>query len=322
MKQRTYLWINALSICVGFVLIALVMSWISVTESLLYLKQLDSAYIAPILVFGVLATVVRAARYYHFFPVPGRLRDLYTAFAYIRAANYALPLGLGEPISLVLLKKRNLAPSITKTMPAWILFRVCDVLSILLLGAGLSFFTALPETGWLKNWSQILFLALIAVTVLIRLYWTRIRSLGTQFRARFGDGIFGDQVAKFSLGLGHISSARSVFFCFVASLAVWLFNIALIVCGLLAFSVPVSIAVAGLASTIALAFSIMPIRPPLGIGIHESVWVGLLILAGLDKEQALAGAIAARSALIFVIVAESMICFSIDVLLGQSGELE
>jgi uncharacterized membrane protein YbhN (UPF0104 family) len=83
-------------------------------------------------------------------------------------------------------------------------------------------------------------------------------------------------------------------------------NVGVSLLALWAISLPISLSTGTAITVIAQAVSTLPFRPPLGIGLQESVWTGLLVLNGLDSEMAFAGALAVRASQISIIAIETV----------------
>ena len=96
-----------------------------------------------------------------------------------------------------------------------------------------------------------------------------------------------------------------------ASLLIAALNVAVTVCALFALSLPISLPAATAIAVIAAAMSALPFRPPLGIGLQEFVWTGLLVLVGVDSEHAFAGALSVRAAQITIIAIETVVATGI-----------
>jgi uncharacterized membrane protein YbhN (UPF0104 family) len=234
---------------------------------------------------------------------------LYVVFVYMRALTYILPFRLGEPASLYMLKRAGLVSSMSAVTPAWVLFRVGDgVALIVLLLPAVAFM--LPDDNYAIAWVSGLAVATCAVVVFLGGFWGH----GIELLSRYLASHQGRLAAVFDelrIGLVKIKSRSRIAWAGALSLLIAALNVFVCVFTLWSLSLPVSLATGTAIAVIAQAIGTLPFRPPLGIGLQESLWTGLLVLAGLDGEQAFAGALAVRAAQMAIIAAETIVATAI-----------
>jgi uncharacterized membrane protein YbhN (UPF0104 family) len=230
-------------------------------------------------------------------------------FIYMRGILYILPFRLGEPISLYMLKRWGLVPSVSSAAPAWALFRTGDGLALLiLLLPALAFM--LPDNEQAISWASGLAVSTCAAVLLLGIFWgPGIEKFSHYLASR--QGRFAATFGELSGGLAKIRSRSRVAWACAISLLIASLNVLVCVLALWCLSLPVSLATGTAIAVIAQAMSALPFRPPLGIGLQESVWTGLLVLAGLDGEQAFAGALSVRVAQIATIAIETLLATAI-----------
>jgi uncharacterized membrane protein YbhN (UPF0104 family) len=275
-------------------------------------------YLAAAVIFGLATTVGRVARYCLFFPFRSQLPQIYVVSVYMRGLTYILPFRLGEPVSLYMLKRWGLVPTMSIAAPAWALFRLGDFLSRLVFLPPVFAFM-LPNEANAAAWGVV---ALAASTCIAIVFLGTLSKRSIEILSRYlprYDGRLAAILNELQLGLAKIKSRSRIAWSVAASLFIAASNIAVNVFALWALSLPISLATGTAIAVIAQAVSVLPFRPPLGIGLQESVWMGLLVYAGLDSEQAFAGALSVRATQIVVMTIETMIALTVNFVSRKSA---
>ena len=123
----------------------------------------------------------------------------------------------------------------------------------------------------------------------------------------------GKMLSNFRTGLLRVDS-RAVLISLILGILIWSLNIGGGVLALKAFQVKLSFAECALVSILATALNLLPIRPPLGIGTSDVIWVGTLVLFGVSLESAVSLNIALRLYQIFILLIDGVVGTTI---LGQ-----
>jgi uncharacterized membrane protein YbhN (UPF0104 family) len=279
--------------------------------------RVDWRYVWAAFAFGFATTGGRVARYCLFFPFTARVRLLYVVFAYIRGVNYILPFRMGEPVALYMLKRSGLVSSMSAAAPAWLLFRVGDVLALLIL-----LFPALalilPDWGNATASLALLTLSAGAAIMLLSTAWQPGIEMLLGFLKRHV-GRLSASLDELQLGFATIKSRSRIAWSVALSLVIASLNVIVSVCAIWSLSLPVSLPTGMAIAVTAQAMDALPFRPPLAIGLQESVWTGLLVLAGLDSEQAFAGALSVRSMQMAVIAAETVVATGLGFVLVRTA---
>lgn len=316
MKARSQIALSVAGLVAGVSLLAALAYQFSFSTIVGLFQDIGWHYVVAALLFGFFTTFARVARYCLFFPFKDRLRLLYVTFVYIRAALYVLPFRLGEPVALYMLKRFGLVPTVSSAAPAWTLFRLGDVLALLILLLPALPFMPPNESNtyvWFVGISGLILIGLVLLSTWR--YW--VEMLSRQLARHTGrlSGVFSELRRGLETTTSHARIALSV----VVSLLITTLNVFVCVFALWALDLPISLA-AGIAITVvAQATNSLPFRPPLGIGLSESVWTGLLVLSGLSNDQAFAGALAVRFLQLALIVFETAVASVMSFLLPQDS---
>jgi uncharacterized membrane protein YbhN (UPF0104 family) len=263
-------------------------------------------------VIGLVATVIRAARFNYFFRSRGRLVELYGVFALLRLINYVLPFRSGEVAALFLLKKRNLSPTVAETSPVWVLLRVADVAALLtllaaMLNVGVSAYATEGTVVWVTALLAALSILLLALAP---------KLLGLLF-ARYHDNASGrwlaSRLSSVAAGLGRFQGKMAVVWALVPAMLLWLVNIGVAVLSLYALNAPLTFVEAATASTAVLTLNLLPIRAPLGIGTGEAAWAGVLVVFGTPLSMAIALAIGVRLIQMLLVGVDGLLGMGISV---------
>ncbi len=293
----------------GGALVAAIAYQLSLQGVIDQLERADWRFLPAIVICGFATTTARLARYCLFFPYRSHIALLYVVFVYMRGLTYVLPFRLGEPASLYMLKRAGLVSSMSAVAPAWVLFRIGDAVAlIVLLLPAVAFM--LPHDTHAIAWVSGLTVATCAVVVLLGGFWRHWIDLLSRYLASH-QGRMAAIFDELRLGLAKIKSRSRIAWLGVLSVLITALNVVVCVFALWSLSLPVSLATGTAIAVIGQAIGTLPIRPPLGIGLQESVWTALLVLAGLDGEQAFAGALAVRAAQVAIIAAETIVATAI-----------
>lgn len=279
----------------------------------------DRLQLAPLLaavLLGLLTTQLRAWRYQLLVPVAsGRRLELYGAFASMRFLNFVFPFKSGELIFLALLKKMRLAPGVLEILPAWGIIRVMDVCILALLSAGAAWInpvdssfqslrTLLPPT------------ALTALLGLVILLTVSDRLPDHLIPAKLRTAL--DAVRR---GIQQVRRGSALAGCAVLSLLVWTAMGGIVALAHDAFGGPLSAADAFGVGILLLAFSMLPIHPPLGLGTADAALAGLLILAGLPEPEAIALALSIRILLVGIVCLDGLLGSALLILFQPSNAM-
>ncbi|MBL27015.1 MAG: hypothetical protein CMM50_05620 [Rhodospirillaceae bacterium] len=278
---------------IGVGLFALVASRISIDALVDRLDQFDPLYVVAALLIAFGSTVTRAVRYQYFFPAPGRWFDLCLLFSLIRAANFVLPFRSGEVLALYLLKKFGFAPTLAELSPTWIMFRVYDLVALMFIFA-LMFVLVSSDGAIGAGVAYEAGAAVLFAVALVAGFHVAVRLLPRMVGFGGTHGWMAGRIRAVASGLDRIRSFDALALAFFGGIGVWLANVSIMVCGLLAFNIDVPLLQGAFAATAVLAVNLLPIRAPLGLGTSDAVWVGMLMLVGLNEQEALLGAIAVR----------------------------
>jgi uncharacterized membrane protein YbhN (UPF0104 family) len=304
---------------VGAGLIVWLAAQLSVDAVMASFTDLEWWCVGILLMCGMATTACRVLRYGLFYPVLRRWFDVYGVFVYVRALNYVLPFRLGEPVALLWLKRWDLAPSVSGLVPVWTLFRLTDFVAVFVV---LVVSNVIPLSGRLdaagSAWLLPISIIVCAASVLCAAFWRQLASLAS-YRLASYKGQLAIIMSNVRLGIELIGTRRAAAGSLAMSLFIAGLNIAASLCALWAISVPVAATTGVGIGAIALVLSAIPLRPPLGLGLNESIWTGLLVLAGVAPDQAFAGALAVRAAQIAIIVLEVSIVSIFAFRLNRGG---
>jgi hypothetical protein len=204
----------------------------------------------------------------------------------------------------------------TVAAPAWALLRVGDALALLiLLPPALAFI--LPNEMQVTAWAVGVAGAIVIAIIVLGTFWRHSLEMMSSYLARY-EAKWAALIRALQIGLLHIKSRSRIAWSGAISILIVALNILVSLYSLWCLKLPVSFLTGAAIAVIAQAVSTLPFRPPLGIGLQESVWAGLLVLTGLGNEQAFAGALSIRATQIAIIAAETLIATAIILPLTRS----
>lgn len=259
------------------------------------------------------STVVKALRFNCVFPSKGRQIDLYASFALIRVLNSIFPFKSGEIIGLDYLKQKNLSPNIAEAAPAWLCLRIADVLAI-----GVWFIVSYHTTSLIAGyginpWGLSGAFGMVLASAMI--------TAGLAFRAQNQqkwfrrDSWITGRLKAFSDGLAHIKKIRLHVRIVSWSLVIWALLIISTTYAQMAFGSSLSFKNCFFISVIALAVGVLPVHAPMGLGTEDTVWTGLMMLAGVEVNHAIAIALNIRLIILMLVLLDGIIYIIISALL-------
>lgn len=325
-----------LSLTAGIALAVVLISQISLEDLAKGLAQVSFTLFIAAIPCRLASNLVRTARFAYFFPgdgmsfrmfgaialsevsnyvvpfriaVGGKLLRLFGTFALIRVTNYVVPFRLGEVVSVYLLKKLGFTASVAETAPIWIFFRLCDFIALALIASSAFLVFTIPtgiETHLGIGVIAILagFGVVVGVTPLI------VRTIDSRQWLQNSAWI-GSKYASIKDGMAKIRSFKAFAISLICAVLIWTFNIAGSVFALLAFGAPLTIGECILASILVTFTGLLPIRPPLGLGVTDVVWVAVLSLLGVPFDQAVVLSIGTRLAVMAAVLIDAVLSATI-----------
>jgi uncharacterized protein (TIRG00374 family) len=312
------LWI---SLALGTVIFYVLLKQVSGPELLEGFRNASIPLFLAALPFGLASNLIRALRFRFFFPAKRQLLNLFGAFATIRIINYVVPFRLGEGISVVFLKKLGFSPSIAETAPVWVFFRFCDLTGLLIIAIAVGFTAALPADFQQHFHMSILVLAVVTA-ILILLTFPVVRYLNrTRSSTSSGHQWFQSRINEIRSGLSRIQSYYAFMICQVSAILIWLMNILGAAVALFAFGAPLSPIDAFLIATLVTLIELLPVRPPLGLGVTDTIWSGLMIGFGVPLDQAIIIALGVRLVVTATVLLDAGIAIVISMLTAPTSEV-
>jgi len=302
-RIRPWVWVGG-----GSVLFAYLLTRISFQDLSELIRRANAGLLVLAVVVGLAITAVRAWRYAFFFPPGERRFLLYRVFAMLRLLNYALPLRSGELITLGMLKRHGLAPTIAEASPVWLLLRITDFVALLVLMCIAVILDA--NDGHTTSVMRESYLLMGAASVgVVGVLWLIGRKFARQPHEEPGEGWLQRRLHTFRLGLHRVSSVRTNLLTVALGLVIWAGNVGSFVLVILAFPVEIPWDAAMMATCIALGINLLPLRAPLGLGTGDAAWTGAFILYGLPTDQAIALTLAVRLVQMVMIGIDGLVGF-------------
>lgn len=288
----------------GIVLLFLLFQEVTILDiaKVFYKINLNFFFIAVTISFVI--TFIRVIRYKIYFPSLNRWMKLYGGFAFLRLMNIALPFRSGELVFLSILKKYRLAPSIIEAASVWFIIKTTDLLSFSLL-----FFTAMGLVSFSFRakldfeWIRWCLVGISGIALIVMIYLPFIAS---KISYSDGGGLIIRKIEQFSKGIKKAQNLKTFFITVIISIMIWGAQIIFTTCLQLTFGAPLPLASCLIISVSALAFSLLPIHAPMGIGTGESVWAGLFFVSGIESAQAIAIAINIRLVILMLTLIEGL----------------
>lgn len=272
---------------VGVCLLLLLLTQLDLRELASRLVGADGRWIAAAYASVLIATGIRSVRYAVYFPARGRKREVFGAFAFMRALNIAMPLRSGEVAFVGLLKRLSLAPSVAEVAPVWVALRTSDLVAAaawcgpLILTAPFALPASAPSVEvTLAVAGGVAGVLALAGVLLVP------RALRTERVQGYLQGL--------RLGLGRLRGKRQAGGVMLLSLVLWFFLIVSPVALLKALGAPLTTQEAFVVAGIMAFVSMLPVHGPLGLGTGDGAWASMLTLAGLPFSAAVALALGLR----------------------------
>lgn len=246
----------------------------------------------------MLATIGRVFRFDSLVPVERRYRTLYAVLAMQRLFNQ-LPLRTGEFAMAALLERYRLVPSVAHFASAWLVIRVTDVIALVV--CCLVLFTQAAWAGEYLRYAIIALALLIGGTLLLIVAARRLRPR----EDAVATGLVGREWRRFCAGFAAAGGVRPVCLATLWSIGVWiaiLSGTSLVIGGLHA---PLDVSHCLAVAALGLFVAALPIHGPLGLGTADSTWTAVLMLAGLELQNAIAIAFGLRCVAIGAAFAEA-----------------
>lgn len=259
------------------------------------------------------STVIKALRFNCVFPSKGRKIDLYASFAFIRVLNSIFPFKSGELVGLDFLKQKNLSPNIAEAAPAWLCLRFADVLAISVWFVVSYHTTSLITNLGIDPWRLSGVVGMVLASVIIAAgFAIRVQNQPKWFRR---DSWITGRLRAFRDGLAHIKKFRLHVRIVWWSLIIWAFLIISITYAQMAFGSSLSFHNCLFISVIVFAVSVLPVHAPMGLGTEDTVWTGLMVLAGVETHHAIAIALNIRLFILMLVLLDGIIYIIINALL-------
>lgn len=278
----------------GIAIITYLITRLSWPEALRTLSTADLGLLFAAVALGMTTTTVRVFRFGSFFAPSGRWLGLYGCFAELRLLAYALPFRTGDIAALGLLRQRRLSPPVAETVPAWLVIRLSDLLALFALVLMVLMFDS-SSLGLSRGYDGLaIALAATVVVFLAAVWFAKAFQQAGQPREERSKSRISRWISQFRAGLVHIGSARSLTLLAATSSAAWATNLGAHALALLAFDPELGFMPAFLASAVAAAASLLPVRAPLGLGTDDAFLTGILVLLGEPTTSAIALAFGVR----------------------------
>ena len=221
-------------------------------------------------------------------------------FSLLRLLNFAIPFRLGEVITLGILKRRGLAPTIAETAPLWMALRVMDVVALAILFAVCACLGIPGEhVGRLTVALAVGAISATGLLLAAGLFVWRVRLEQWAWLSK--------RLADARSGFKRLSNFKSLIVAWLIALAIWATMSILVTTAQLAFGTPLPFATCALIAVGILAVSVLPIHGPLGIGSVDTALAGMMILAGLSTEPAVAITLCVRMLLVGCVLIDGLI---------------
>lgn len=305
-----------LSLLAGASILGFMVWYVSPAELYAVVARGNVSLILIACLISLSSTLLRTYRFLLFFPTGENFARAYSVFSLSRFLNLAFPFRTGDVAVLAILKKNRLSPSIAETAPVWMVLKVSDALAITIWFSAIVGMSAFADR----------YFAFGAIAV--------VGALGLMVGLQFAPsllskrssvpptGWLGSRLAAVLDGFAHMGGSLQKFQAIGLSLIIWGMLISTSVLMQIAFSTPLSIGNAALATALVLAASLLPVHTPLGIGTGEAVWVAVLVMIGLPLKEALPLALALRFASLGILFLEALIgstVYSLSAPVGTPG---
>lgn len=298
---------NLLMMIVGITLFVVLLRHISFKEFTEVLSHADMRYLSIAVLAGIASTVVRTIRYGYFFlsRVQSRWLTLYGTFALLRFLYFILPFRSGEFVSLGILKKNQLSPSIAETLPVWMLLRITDLTALSILFAFV--LSVSGSSDIFDGKMQLVRWLLISISTISVVFILWLAKSGRKFGCNYSNNWISKRLFAIRTGLDRLKSfrvfTRTLFF----AMLIWGLLLTTSVFAQISFNTPLHYLQCMMVSLIVLSISLLPIHPPMSIGTGETAWVAVMVMTGVPLQQAIPLAISIRLVSVSLILVEGFI---------------
>jgi uncharacterized protein (TIRG00374 family) len=253
------------------------------------LRESSPGLVALGICADLLTPFFRAERFGRQFRIFRKRLELTGQMMFFGLMSMIFPARSGDLVLLLMLKKVKLISTVTEAAPKWILLRVFDAMSV----AGLvlvvaPFFTVTPAVAPWFRIAGIFLIGVIAVFGVGFFLWNRVPA--EFWNERFKSGI-SDRLSDLREGFRGIKDWRVLTVVLLWTLAIWLWSVCILVAFYIALGVSLAFYQIVCVSVAVLAFSVLPINAPGGIGTFEGVQILLLCAFGVPESEALAVAV-------------------------------
>lgn len=290
-----------LALAAGVAVFIFLLSRVSLDQILVVARRASPPELAAVVAFSLLATVIRTVRFATFFSPQRRWLRLYGVFAASRVANMALPFRSGEVVTVGMLKKNGFSPSIAELAPVWLMLRLGDIIGLAVIFIGAVSLSYLGEDYRAIPW------IVLSASVLLLYVLQRVAAWQANNAGSTGGSWASRRLGAMRRGLQRTTGLRAYVSATGLGVALWASLTAVSTSAQLAFGTPLTLPQCVLVAALALAYSMLPINPPMGIGAGEAVWTGLMVLFGVDPSEAIALAITIRVLIILTACAEGLL---------------
>ena len=302
--RRIRLWVV---LAFGLSLFLIIIRQISLEDFLEVFSNVNIGFLLLAFIVGLSATVFKTIRYGYFFPPKDRWLSLYGSFGIMRVLFYVLPFHSGEIVSLNLLKKYRFSPTITETAPTWLFMRITDVIAVSLWFTAALAFT--PSTGILYGKLNTVRWIIIGISIgLIFLmmslpFWISKISFGNSSNWML------NRLSLLKSGFERTFGLKVFLRTLINSIIIWGSLIAFYVLAQITFDTPLELWQCFVVSVSIWCFSLLPINAPLNIGTDEAAWTGIMVMAGMESNQAVSIALSIRIISMLVLLTDGLFGF-------------
>jgi uncharacterized protein (TIRG00374 family) len=236
MKQNTRRWLIWLGLAISAIFLYLAFKEIDYRELWQTLKEIRLLWLIPGLIIYFTGVLVRTWRWQYLLK-PLEKISIKTLFPIINIGymgNNVFPLRMGEVLRSVVLKRRN-DVSISGSLATIVVERIFDavvIIGFVLLNLGQ--LTSLPnastflQLGRLANWAAAIFLAGLAVFILIAMFPKKAMAITHSFINKIIPERWQDSAVnisdRFLEGLMSLRSPADALMIFLTSVLIWLFE--------------------------------------------------------------------------------------------------
>ena len=292
MKRENIAKISAVIITIA--LVAILLSQIPIADIITTLAGIDPLYLVVGFVLYVCSYFFRALRFHILLNKEVGIRDLFNIVCVHNMMNNILPARTGELSYIYLLKKKHNKKT-GEGIATLAIARAFDFIAI----SALFFISAitvgeLPAVISNAILTIAIFLAIVALFLVISVYkgkgfMQKIEQIASKLNLeRF-------RVIEFLIGKGKettksfdvIQSKKVLFYSFLFSIFIWLFQyyVAYILLNALELNLTISLVVLG--STLSFFIIVLPIPSFGGFGVYEVAWTVAFVPLGILKEKAI-----------------------------------